>query len=81
MKRKRQFIKLYYYYKYSIEENNNKYAKFMNSINLYSKCYSKEYLHYIALYQKNTINKILRMENIKYRLLQYVRSVKNEKIV
>lgn len=74
MKRKKQFIKLYHYYKYSIEENNNQYAKFMNSINLYSKCYSKEYIHYIALCQKNTINKILRMENIKYRLLQYVRS-------
>ena len=76
MKRKRQFIKLYYYYKYSIEENNNKYAKFMNSINLHSKCYSKEYIHYISLYQKNTIDKILRMGNIKYKLLQYVRSVK-----
>jgi hypothetical protein len=72
MKRKKQFIKLYHYYKYSIEENNNKYAKFMNSINLNCKCYSQKYIHYIALYQKNTINKILRMERIKYKLSKYI---------
>ena len=72
MKRKKQFIKLYHYYKYSIEENNNQYAKFMNSINLNCKCYSKEYIHYITLYQKNTINKILRMERIKYKLSKYI---------
>lgn len=72
MRRRRQFIKLYYYYKYSIEENNNQYAKFMNSINLNCKCYSKEYIHYIALYQNNTVNKILRMERIKYKLSKYI---------
>lgn len=76
MKRKKQFIKLYHYYKYSIEENNNQYAKFMNSINLNCKCYSEKYIHYVALYQNNTVNKILRMERIKYKLLKYVRSAK-----
>lgn len=72
MKRKKQFIKLYHYYKYSIEENNNQYAKFMNSINLNCKCYSEKYRHYVALYQNNTVNKILRMERIKYKLSKYI---------
>lgn len=72
MKRKKQFIKLYHYYKYSIEENNNQYAKFMNNINFNCKCYSEKYIHYVALYQNNTINKILRMERIKYKLSKYI---------
>ncbi len=79
--REKQYIKLYYYYKYSLYKNQHEYLKFCNSICLNCKCYSEEYIHYITLYQNNTVNKILRMENIKYKLLQYVRSVKNEKIV
>lgn len=75
MKRKKQFIKLYYYYKCSIKKVAGGYNKFMNSICLDCKCYTVEYKRYIALYQNNTVDKYLRMERIKYKLSKYIRSV------
>lgn len=71
MKRKRQFIKLYYYYKYSANKIANEYNNFMNSICLECKCYSREYRQFISLYQNNTIDKFFRVERIKHKLYSY----------